>query len=80
MTKQEYHIVKNHIKELCIDSVYELANNVGLNEYETKMIVFINKGESRVAISLKLGTCESKVRKELRKIFTRINDYLKRQD
>ena len=80
MTKKEYHIIKNHIKELCVDSVYELANKVGLNDYETQMIVFINKNESRVAISLKLGTCESKVSKDLRKIFTKVNDYLKRQD
>jgi hypothetical protein len=80
MTKKEYHIVKNYIKSLCIDSVYELANNVGLNEYETKLIVFVNKTESRVAISLKLGASESKISKDLRKIFTKINDYLKRQE
>lgn len=80
MTKEEYHITKNYIKGLCIDNVYTLSHNVGLNEYETKLLVYVNKNISRVGMSLKVGACESKISKDLRKTFTKINDYLKRQD
>lgn len=80
MTKKEYHIVKHYIKGLCVDSIYELSSNVGLTEYETNLLVYINKNESRVGIALRIGASESKVSKDLRKIFTKINDYLKRQD
>ena len=80
MTKKEYHIVKHYIKSLCVDSIYELSSNVGLTEYETNLLVYINKNESRVGIALRIGASESKVSKDLRKIFTKINDYLKRQD
>lgn len=79
MTKKEYHKTKNYIKSICVDSVYEIANRVGLTEYETNMLIFINKGDSRVAIALRLGACESKVSKDLRKIFMKVFDYLKRR-
>ena len=80
MTKKEYHIVKHYIKSLCVDSIYELSSNVVLTEYETNLLVYINKNESRVGIALRIGASESKVSKDLRKTFTKINDYLKRQD
>ena len=80
MTKKEYHKIKNYIKSICIDSVYDIANNAGLTKYETDLLVFVNRCDSRVAISIKVGACESKISKDLRKIFTKVNDYLKRQD
>lgn len=79
MTKKEYHCTKNYIKSICVDSVREIASNVGLTRYETDMLISVNRGDSRVAIAIRLGACESKVSKDLRKIFTKVFDYLKRQ-
>lgn len=79
MDRKEYHEIKKYIASLCKDSALELANNVGLTDYETKLLLHINKNNSRVHISLDLGICESKCTKDTRKVFTKIYDYLKRQ-
>lgn len=79
MDRKNYHNIKRYIKTLCVDSIKELATNVGLTEYETKLLLCINKNDTRVHISLELGVSESKVTKDLRKMFIKINDYLKRQ-
>lgn len=80
MTREEYHSTKNYVKGLCIDNVYELSNKVGLTEYETNLLTYVNKNISRVGMALKVGACESKISKDLRRTFTKVNDYLKRQD
>ena len=79
MDRKDYHRLKRYIKTLCIDNVKDLANNVGLTEYETKLLVYVNKNDTRVHMSLELGVCESKLTKDLRKIFVKVQDYLKRQ-
>lgn len=78
MNRNEYHKIKRYIMTLCKDNILELADKVGLTEYETKVLLHINKNDSRVCISLDLGVCESKCTKDCRKIFTKIYDYLKR--
>ena len=80
MDKQQYLILKKHIRSLCVDSVKELASKVGLTAYETSLLVHINKNNTRIYTAIDLGVCESKVTKDTRKIFLKINDYLKRQD
>lgn len=80
MDRKEYQTVKKKIKEMCIDNVRELAKQVGLNDYETKILEMINHGDSRVQMSLALGCCESKLTKDSRKIFVRILDQIKRQE
>lgn len=65
---------------MCLDSVKELAHNVGLNEYETSLLIHINKNDTRVHTSISLGVCESKVTKDTRKTFLKLQDYLKRQE
>lgn len=79
MDRKEYHKLKRYIKTLCIDNVNDLARNVGLTEYETKILTYVNKNDTRIHMSLELGVCESKLTKDLRKIFIKIQDYLKRQ-
>lgn len=79
MNKEEYHNIKRHIKGLCKDTVIELADIVGLNDYETKLLLHVNRTDTRVLASMSLGVCESKFTKDSRKILTKICDYLKRQ-
>ena len=80
MNRVQYFELKRYIRTLCTDSVIDLATNVGLNSYETTLLLHINKNNTRVHAALDLGVCESKVTKDTRKIFLKINDYLKRQE
>lgn len=80
MNRRQYFELKRYIRTLCVDSVIDLATNVGLNSYETTLLLHINKNDTRIHTSLDLGVCESKVTKDSRKIFLKLNDYLKRQD
>lgn len=80
MNKIQFWNLKNYIRSLCLDSVKELCNNVGLNEYETSLLIHINRNDTRVHTAMTLGVCESKITKDTRKIFLKINDYLKRNN
>ena len=80
MNRIQFFELKSYIRSMCLDSVKELAHNVGLNEYETSLLVHINKNDTRVCTSMNLGVCESKVTKDTRKTFLKLQDYLKRQD
>lgn len=80
MDRNDYFKLKKYIKTLCTDSVIDLATNVGLNPYEKSLLLHINKNDTRVHTSLDLGVCESKLTKDTRKIFLKINDYLKRNN
>ena len=62
-----------------MDSVIDLATNVGLNSYETTLLLHIYKNDTRVHTSLDLGICESKVTKDSRKILIKVLDYIKRK-
>lgn len=63
MRKENYLRVKHYIKSLCMDTVIELCQGTGLTEQETELVKHINRGDSRVFISLKMGMCESAVSK-----------------
>jgi hypothetical protein len=80
MNREQYFELKRYIRTLCMDSVIDLATNVGLNSYETTILLHLNKNDTRIHTSLDLGVCESKVTRDTRKIFLKLNDYLKRQD
>lgn len=80
INKEDYHKIKRYIRSLCIDNVCDLATHVGLSEYETSLLQHINRNDTRTFISLKLNVSESKVSKDLRKVFTKVYDYLKRND
>jgi hypothetical protein len=80
MNRKQYFELKRYIRTLCMDSVIDLATNVGLNSYETTILLHLNKNDTRIHTSLDLGVCESKVTRDTRKIFLKLNDYLKRQD
>lgn len=80
LSKQEYLALKKYIKNICIESVEELCINTGLTEYETNLVRCINKDETRTAIGIKFGISESKIRKDFRKCFNKINDYMKRNN
>lgn len=77
--RKDYFEIKRNIKSMCRDNVIDLCNNVGLNEYETKLIMHINRDSTRVYTAMNMGICQSKVSKDLRKIMTKIDDHLKRQ-
>lgn len=79
MKRIEYFETKKYIKSLCKDSVVELCNNVGLNEYESQLILHINRDSTRVYTAMSVGVCESKISKDNKKIMTKIFDHLKRQ-
>lgn len=80
INKKDYILIKNYVKSLCLDNVKDLCNKVGLNEYETNLMVYTNQNETRVYAAMQLGVCESKVSKDRNKIFRRIKDYLKRNN
>lgn len=75
LTKQDFIKIKHQIKSMCLPNLLKLCNEVGLNEYETNLLICINQDMSRVAISFKLGCSEWKISTDMRKIFTKIMDY-----
>jgi len=80
MRAQEYLKIRKYIKSICMDNLLELCEKVGLNDFETKLMVYTNRNETRVHTSIDLGVCESTVSKTKHKIFQRIRDYLKRNN
>lgn len=78
MNRIQFWNVKRYIRSLCLDSVKELAHHVGLNEYETSLLIHINKNDTRVCTSLDLGFCEAKITRDTRKMFLKLNDYFER--
>ena len=76
MRKENYLKVKHYVKSLCLDSVNELCNKIGLTEQEIDLMQRINRGDMRVCIGLEMGMCESAVSKNCHKVFTKIKDYL----
>ena len=78
--RKDYFNIKHDIKAMCKENVLELCESVGLNEYETKLLLHINRESTRVYIAMDMGTCTSKISKDLRKILTKIDDHLKRRD
>lgn len=75
---QDYLALKKYIISLCKDDVLELSEKVGLNEYDTKLLLSLNRDESRVATCMKFGCCEKKYTKDLRRIMEKIFNHFKR--
>ena len=47
--RADYFKIKHDIREMCKDTVLELCERVGLNEYETNLVIHINKDDTRVS-------------------------------
>ena len=58
--RKDYFDIKHSIKSMCRDNVIDLCNNVGLNEYETKLMLHINKDSTRVYTAMDVGVCPLK--------------------
>lgn len=80
MRANEYLRVRRYIKTLCLDNVIEICERVGLDELDTKLVIQTNKNLMRVHTALDLGMCESAVSKRKHKVFTKIRDYLKKNN
>ena len=80
MRKDEYLKIRKFMKSICLDNVLEICEVVGLTEYETNLMIHVNKNNTRVYSSLDLGICTSKFSKDCHKVFTKIRDYLKRNN
>ena len=80
MLANEYLRIRRYIKTLCLDNVKELCEKVGLDEFDTNLVVHTNKDYTRVYTSIELGICESAVSKKKHKALTKIRDYLKRNN
>lgn len=78
MNKNEYLALKKYIKTLCKDSVIELSQNVGLTQYDTDLLLYLNSDTGRIQTSLLLGICERKYTKDLKLCLGKVYDYLKR--
>ena len=76
MRKENYLKIKHYVKSLCLDNINELCTKTGLTSQEIELIQRVNRGDTRVCISLEMGMCESAVSKTCHKIFTKIKDYL----
>lgn len=78
MNKQDYLSLKKHLISLCLDEINEIADKVGLNDYERNLVVHLNKGDTRIATCMDMGCCEKKYTKDLRRALGKIFNFLKR--
>lgn len=76
--KKDYFNLKHNIRNMCYASAMDLCKEVGLNEYETRLITHINRDNTRTQMCLDIGCCPSKISKDLKRIFTKIDNHLKR--
>ena len=65
MNRKQYFELKRYIRTLCMDSVIDLATNVGLNSYETTILLHLNKNDTRIHTSLDLGVCVNQKSREI---------------
>ena len=80
INKTDYLKIRKYIQSLCLDNVKELCVNVGLSEYETNLMIYTNRNETRIKTAMDLGCCVSKISKDKNKAFKRIKDYLIKND
>lgn len=78
MDKKDYLSLKKHLMSLCLDEINELADKVGLSEYERKLLIHLNHNETRIATCMELGCCEKKYTTDLRRALGKIFNFLKR--
>lgn len=78
MTKEDYLSLKKYIISLCKDDVLELADKVGLNQYDTELLLSLNRDDTRIKTCVNLGCCEKKYTTDLRRIMGKIFNHFKR--
>lgn len=76
---KEYMKIKNYVKRLCEDSIIDLSEKVGLNEYDTKLLSLISKNETKIGVCMQYHISEHKYWSDTKRIFAKIDDYLKRE-
>lgn len=79
LVKNEYHELKHELKNLCKPSIVSLCNDLDFDDYEKSLLMSFYNGMSRIEAGFKLHICESKYTKDLKTVFSKISDYLKRQ-
>lgn len=72
--------MKRYLRTLCIDSVMELCVNTGLTENEIKLVIDLYNDNTRAGMGVKYNCCESKIYKDIKKSFIKIDDYMKRNN
>ena len=80
LSKGQYHDLKKELKSRCRPSIIFLCQELGLDDYESSLLMAFYSGMSRVEARFKLNICESKYTKDLKIILNKIADYLKRQN
>ena len=61
--RADYFKIKHDIREMCKDTALELCERVGLNEYETNLVIHINKDDTRVSTALNMARAPQKYQK-----------------
>lgn len=78
MDKKNYLNTKRYIKHICYNSVVDICKDMNLDEYETNLLLYLNKDYTRTYSSLQLGVSEYKYTFDLKKLISKVYDYLKR--
>lgn len=78
MTRQEYVKTKKYIKSLCKNELEDLCEKININEYDKNILLCLNRNDTRISISMEIGSCECKISKDTRRILTKIWNYNKR--
>jgi hypothetical protein len=78
MDKKDYLYTKRYIKSICYNSVVELCKDMHLCDYETNLLLYLNKDYTRTYSSLQLGVSDFKYTYDMKKVLSKVYDYLKR--
>lgn len=78
MSKEEYMKYKNYIKTLSKPSINELCDNVGIAEDDREILYQVGANRTKTYTCMQLGYSEWVYKETLRRLFIRIDDYLKR--
>lgn len=78
MDKQEYLKYKSYIKTLSKPSIDSLCEQVGVTDTDRELLYHLGENRTRTHSCLKLGYSVWLYNKSLKRIFIRLDDYLKR--
>lgn len=78
MTKEEYLNIKKYIKTLSRPTINDLCTSVGISESDKQLLYQLSENRTRTYTCINLGYSEWFYTESLKRIFVRINDYLKR--
>ena len=78
MDKKNYLETKRYIKSICYNNVIDICKKMHLDEYETNLLLDLNKDYTRTNTSLRLGVSDFKYIYDLKKLISKVYDYLKR--